>query len=650
LEFSEAIFRKRILALLPTRVSHRDGNEDDRPGVNSSGRAATDLSGLWKISEDDRFLREAYRRILGRECDAVGFVNYLAMLHSHIPRRVVALHLINSPEARRTGACFTGVPESVSPRGGRAAFPSLGRIVSRLTARLRETVRWILYTPFETLGHKFDFVLRELVERTDRLSSKTDEALCTLSTKFDAYVADLQERHSQLRVVVETRFDTMIETHEEQLVRVCEPLNREITTITTERAEVAARMERGLDLIGGLRSEQSELRREQTQVQILVDQCCHRLALIESGQKKLLQQLDDVRALLSGIETAAVAVPARIEQGVDLIRGLCSDNSGLAREQAIIRAASDHDRGRLERIETDHKGLLAQLGAFQELTADSHNRMAHELAELRRHWHPPILSAGDRVLVTEVDGFIVGVPGGEWRLAAHHAFRGVLEPGTTSVFRSLVKPGMVVVDVGANIGMYTLHAARLLGGQGKVYSFEPTPLTFEILKDNVQVNGFLELGVIELRQAAVTDKAGIAKLAIFSNNSGHNTLFWGAEHGQWTEVRTVSLDQVLKALTHVDVVKIDAEGAEPLILRGMKETIARNPDIHILLEFAPEHLRRAGVEPAEFLDEISSLGFGFRRISEETGELMDTSRQDLDAVFSANLQLARDGQPSGGRR
>lgn len=650
MEFSEALFRKRIRALLSTGATHRSGNEDDHRGVNSTGRGPTDLSALWQINEDDRFLQEAYRRILGRECDAVGFINYLEMLHSHIPRRVVVLHLINSPEARRTGACFTGVPESVSPRGGRAAFPSLGRIVSRLTSRLRETVRWILYTPFESLGHKLDFVLRELVERTDRLSAKTDEALCTLSTKFDTYVADLQERHSQLRVAVENRFDAMIETHEEQLVRVCEPLNREIATITAAGAEVAARMERGLDLIGGLQSGQSDLRREQTQVQILVDQCCHRLALVENSQTKLLEQLDDVRVLLSGIETAAAGVSARIEQGVDVIRGLRSNNSDLAREQAIIRAASDHDRGRLERIETDHKELLAHLDAFQKLTADSHNRMALELAELRRHSHPPVLSAGDRVLVTEVDGFIVGVPGGEWRLAAHHAFRGVLEPGTTRVFRSLVKPGMVVVDVGANIGMYTLHAARLLGGQGKVYSFEPAPLTFEILKDNVQVNGFLELGVIELNQAAVTDKAGIAKLATFSNNSGHNTLFCGAEHRQWVEVRTVSLDQVLKALTHVDVVKIDAEGAEPLILRGMKETIARNPDIHILLEFAPEHLRRAGVEPGEFLGEISSLGFGVRRINEETGELMDTSRQDLDAVFSANLELARDGLPLGGRR
>jgi FkbM family methyltransferase len=341
------------------------------------------------------------------------------------------------------------------------------------------------------------------------------------------------------------------------------------------------------------------------------------------------------------------------------IRQVLSQESA-AGSDALTRfaAAADLKLSAIDAHVADLRGLIADTetrGSTEQTTLraileDERRRIAEferQLTELRRATFPPSVAAGENVVATEIDGFIVGVPGEEWRMAAYHAFRGVMEPGLVARFRSLIEPGMVVVDVGANIGIFTLYAARSLQAKGRIYSFEPTPRTFRILKDNVQVNGFLELGVIELHQTAVSDRAGTSRFVTFAANSGHNTLFEEGVSGDPIDVATVTLDQALAAEPRIDVVKIDAEGAEPLILRGMREVIARSPGIRILMEFAPEHLRRAGVDPAAFLDEIAALGFGIRQVHDETGELLEVSRDRLTGGFSPNLELSRSGECGG---
>jgi FkbM family methyltransferase len=185
----------------------------------------------------------------------------------------------------------------------------------------------------------------------------------------------------------------------------------------------------------------------------------------------------------------------------------------------------------------------------------------------------------------------------------------------------------------------TLHAAVRVAPSGKVHSFEPAPRTFQILKDNVQVNGLRESGLIELYCAAVSDTVGEAKLSIYDDNSGHNTLF-GRESDSRVAVNTVTLDSVLDH-KRVDVVKIDAEGAEAMILRGMRNILDANPQVVVLMEFAPSHLRRAGVEPASFLAELQSAGFAIRVVDDATGQPHETDLPRLADVFSVNLELTR---------
>ena len=323
-------------------------------------------------------------------------------------------------------------------------------------------------------------------------------------------------------------------------------------------------------------------------------------------------------------------------QGADLQRLRESHAAELAAMRTIVDELSTQRRGVEEIREGVWRGTAKVERQGTELAA-----LQGVVQEVKQRQRAPVFQAGPEVVVTEVDGFLLGVPGREWRLAAYYALRGLPEPGMMRLFQGLVKPGMVVVDIGAHIGIYTLYALRQLGGDGKIFSFEPTPRTFALLRDNVQVNGFLESGVVRFVQRAVSDRGGRAVFTTYGGNSGHNSLFAGEAEGEQIEVETVTLDEALAQEARVDVVKIDAEGAEPMIVRGMARILAGNPAIRILMEFAPGHLRRAGIDPLEWLEELTSLGLAVQRVDDVSGELLSFDRGAAAGCVSWNLFLQR---------
>jgi FkbM family methyltransferase len=206
---------------------------------------------------------------------------------------------------------------------------------------------------------------------------------------------------------------------------------------------------------------------------------------------------------------------------------------------------------------------------------------------------------------------------------------GEWESWITRVFLDVVRPGMTVVDIGAKVGYYTLLAARAVGEQGKVIAFEPEPTNFRLMEKSVEINGFKER--VRLSPAAVSDARGKASLRIARDchGAGHS-LFAGmvADPREQVSVDTVPLDEFLDAGTRVDVMKLDAEGAEPLIFAGMSRVMADNPDILLIMEFAPNHFRKSGQDPKAFLDEIRKTGFPLRHIS-ETGVVEPLSEEQV---------------------
>ncbi len=248
------------------------------------------------------------------------------------------------------------------------------------------------------------------------------------------------------------------------------------------------------------------------------------------------------------------------------------------------------------------------------------------------------------VTVVQMKNFIMGVPSEEWRLAIFLSLYGRFEFGTEDFFVSILKEGMNVVDVGANLGIYTLHA---LAAKCFVYSYEPTPRIFKILEDNIGINGFEPEGRATVYNLAVSDVEGEMKLAVYDNINGHNTFFPDNAGDQTIEVKTVSLDNHLSHLDHIDVVKIDVEGAEQWVLKGMKRIISNNPEIMIIMEFAPVHIKRSGSDPSDFVQDIRNMGLEIHLIDEESGKIRDISDEELCGVYSANVLLVR---PSEGSR
>lgn len=167
-------------------------------------------------------------------------------------------------------------------------------------------------------------------------------------------------------------------------------------------------------------------------------------------------------------------------------------------------------------------------------------------------------------------------------LPLHHAHaglvaRGTLEPSVQEALRRTVRTGDVVYDVGANIGYFTLAAARLVGPSGRVVAFEPVPWCAEAVARNIELN---ELAQAEIHAVAVGERSGRARLLVVEEASWSHLESTGrhADTREEIDVDVVSVDELVAAGTVPPpaVLKVDTEGAELQVIAGMRETIARH--------------------------------------------------------------------------
>ncbi len=172
--------------------------------------------------------------------------------------------------------------------------------------------------------------------------------------------------------------------------------------------------------------------------------------------------------------------------------------------------------------------------------------------------------------------------------------------------KDYVKPGMRALDIGANMGFYTLLLCDLVGPEGHVTAFEPWPPYHEILRRNVEMNGYS--GRCTLINKAVHEKTGNKPIA-FDKNCGTGSLV-GAEFLNGMSVETVSLDDYLAANPQeIDFIKFDVDGSEPFIFRGMNSILTSPRPMAAFCEFCSGLIRDAGVEPEHFLDQLLANRF-----------------------------------------
>jgi len=223
---------------------------------------------------------------------------------------------------------------------------------------------------------------------------------------------------------------------------------------------------------------------------------------------------------------------------------------------------------------------------------------------------------GDHLALAQVlDRFKMYVDTRDIGIAPHLMFGGHWEMWITKLFCELLRPGMTVVDVGANFGYYTLLAAAGVRVENRVHAIEADPQNFEILNKNVEVNGYQH--IVKTYNCAALNERREVTFHQYRNHFGSNGIFSDpADPRIASSVRVpgIPLDELIT--TSVDLMKIDAEGCEPLIFEGMQQLIQRSPNIQILMEFAP-HMIRATTDPQEFLNRIRRVGLIVKGVSYE---------------------------------
>jgi FkbM family methyltransferase len=181
----------------------------------------------------------------------------------------------------------------------------------------------------------------------------------------------------------------------------------------------------------------------------------------------------------------------------------------------------------------------------------------------------------------------------------------------------LLSPGDVFVDGGANFGIYTVVAAKLVGASGRVLSFEPGEESFSILQKNIEINQFDNVTALK---AGLSDREGTARFYHVENAPNSYSLGQeSTENSEFEEIATTTLDRVLatEELDRLDVVKLDVEGAEEMVLRGSQATLEKYRPI-VLFEISESATQRLGLDINGAWHFLKQIGYQFFTLNNNT--------------------------------
>ena len=199
----------------------------------------------------------------------------------------------------------------------------------------------------------------------------------------------------------------------------------------------------------------------------------------------------------------------------------------------------------------------------------------------------------DTAVATILGKYMTWVDLRDKALSPHLMLQGYWEMWITSALARLTKPGTLAIDIGANLGYYTLLMADAVGPSGRVIAFEPNPRLANMARTSAGINDFGSR--VNVREEAVGNADGGHLTLAIPRSAPQNALIIRSDaqkqgfknvhgdHAQFVQVKSITLDSL--NLTNVGMVKIDAEGAEYNIWRGMQSMIDNNPAIQICMEF-----------------------------------------------------------------
>jgi len=248
--------------------------------------------------------------------------------------------------------------------------------------------------------------------------------------------------------------------------------------------------------------------------------------------------------------------------------------------------------GRNPDLRNELPHILADTRTFREFLADllSSDEFSHCTGFI-----PP-----NRVFMAELQDFRLWFNTTDREMGMVMA-SGQYEPRSVELLKRIIRPGMKCIDAGAHIGFYTCLLASLVGETGKVYAFEPMPSHFELLLKNIEENQLQEM--VKAYNLACSDVHGDLKVSKISN------MFVVGQVGSAEQiiVQKVCLADLIEDT--VDLVKLDVEGHEPAVIRGMMSIISKNKPI-LLSEINEYWLRSCSHSSgSEYVGLLTSLGY-----------------------------------------
>lgn len=196
-----------------------------------------------------------------------------------------------------------------------------------------------------------------------------------------------------------------------------------------------------------------------------------------------------------------------------------------------------------------------------------------------------------------------------------------------------LQAGDVYVDVGANIGYYTLLAAQRVGVQGKVVAYEPDPDNFALLSSNVALNN---LSQVHTFPYALYDKNGEGKLFLSGDNFGDHRVYGSAEERHSRAITLVNGgEHVSRQTDRIDFLKIDTQGAEFFVVNGLQDVIMQNrKHLRMILEFCPYGIRHSGATGHDLLQLLDATGMQYHIIDHQQECLIPAQSHHLAAWIS----------------
>ncbi len=211
-------------------------------------------------------------------------------------------------------------------------------------------------------------------------------------------------------------------------------------------------------------------------------------------------------------------------------------------------------------------------------------------------------------------------------ILSRYIYEGVFELDEIAFVKSHLKTGDTFIDVGSNIGLFSLIASNIVGASGKIIGFEPSPVTFSRLKQNIELTKYPN---VDIRNIGLSDTNTTLTLNV--SGSGHDAWDTFANGGQsayaeTVEVPVATLDNQLDGIdkSSITLVKIDVEGWEKFVLLGAKDLLI-NYRPTLLIEFTESNTRSAGYEVTEIYDLL--VDYGYEWFTFKNGHLLPSKRK-----------------------